>query len=1441
MAAHGRNPGDLLPMVGDIVERSADTAVNTAQSEGAFRAAATSPGQEPTKALRPIQAVVGQAFPTVRTRHSYGRQSAPTSGDSQSRAIPAGGTDVPATSSSSAAVVATGPYTSLSAHVQPQGGAHDDDGVALRLSVPAGGIAPMLPVGGSAQQHLPAHQWSNAEFEQLRLGYYVASLSTSSPSSGTASIPTTAASPPSSPSPTGEDFFTLLFQCLRSTVRKHQQLALETLLAHLQGLMLKDDNSLGDSTAATGAAKLCEEAVALRGRCLHGPNCGPFVFFLLEILASAGHPAIVELAATCVLLLLRSLPRGGTLSEYASSSLLERDERASLLTDAIGELGNPAGDAPGGDDEGEQDGDEKTQEGDIHGADATSRKEKARALDDAELPFSEVSELLRGQDARYGLEQLGFTSKVLATMHLLLYTPAGGDVNKTDKASVKDASAAMSQEEVDERQRHTEASFAEARLLPRHGQVLFLELLLCGGVGIGQRAACRRVAEDPNFLRWMEGQLSSVVLGHRSLGAVMELLCVLQHVAHAPVALRSLMRGGPGGDGQAKGTTPTTATTTTAAYATQQRQHRRFHETWLIFFIYVSSTAVKEVRTIRQAFTIVWSMLLLRMCVRQRGHNAAASTSATTTPAAAPMSSVFGLVHDVSDTLLADGMRVGGALALEMWFLQYVHADGCAAGTKQPGSLDSYFLDAARTALQLCRKAVGAGSLETAATAHGAYGSIIALSEADAGNEAVTSQEAAAAQRLLHELQWLSNAHFFATYITHMRQRSPAACYALGGSAVETQDAMRDVVRHVVMDPTRMKSAFARLTSPLLSASFSVWKTSSNAGPTESAKEAPPSSSPAFATDDDDQHGWVPAVQAVLRRWIPSATAGAPRNTGTTSPPTRSHTSNFNVTPSLSPRSVAVVRLAMEAAGVYANTRLAVALADVYPAVARDVVTGYAALLTHAFEEACLRLQDGAVVRLQVEELCTMAEAVRLLQRGGGHDRSNGTSTTADAAEPPSPYDREARIGAFFLLHGIAISKHCLDVVPLILPLLLFPCASHTPAVVPRSSVPDTARVPAEMPLLASLQSGIELTPVPVMLSNRSGNDSSSEATMAVTGAPRSWVLYPLYDVAFREKHLWAHWLRGLLGLHQRVKDVVGWDGVLSHTLLWMLTHRRALWAVESADEPTALAKAQSSREETDEGDAQGVSGASADALSGLLLDLCAVLHDRCAPAAGGTPGEGTPAAAMSASASRTLEISLTAYCDVSSEAGLPPLLHAVLAYVAAHCSARTALAALQVLLATPLLPSPAGINGGSCEELADAKSCGSSCFQHVPATAEVCAWLQSWSVLQGQQAQSAKSAYWCLDDAVSLVQLVGPHLGHGGWDADDELPVSNTPTSTACAWGADGLWCVRCLTEGLLRYYLQQRIATSGALSAMEKTVLRSTLVELEWFPSVLWPLVEI
>ncbi|KAG5497612.1 hypothetical protein JKF63_03877 [Porcisia hertigi] len=1463
MSVHGPTTDAVLHMVADIVERHVHPASNIA---------AAPPSMLIEPPLRPIQAVVGQAFPALRTRRSYGRRCEDT--DRAGTCLSVQGPSRGLLSPSPAAAH----VSSFSAHVQPQEAhpASSADPYAartelsgpfgIRAPIPGGATQPVLAAGGSAQQRLPAHQWSASEFEQLQSGYYVEPVDmfySKTSAAGTEGANTTRVTSPASwPSPCvrGEAFFSLLFQCVRSTVRKHQQVALEVLLAHLSGLA-------GSTTASARKA----EAVALRDRCLHGPDCAPFLFFLLEILVSAGHPAMIELAAACLLLLLRGLTRGepagarGTTGLPTSlESVLGDCSAVSLVVEAIAELGSPAGDHP----------EEDTEEGrDTGRGMGVPDSDAEESVDNRDLLFSEVSELLRGPDARLGLEQLGFTNKVMGAMRLLLLLPPSSltvaavqQRGEGLKSSCDDVVNQEHQGSVEPTAASLNFSSSSLSTLPsKHAEALFLELLLCGGVGAGRRVTCRRVAEDPSFRTWAEAQLSAVVLGHRRLEDITELLCVLQNLSHIPSALNSLLSGVYTPRWNSAGTPGRESAVAVVAH--QHTQHQ-FYETWLLFFILVCSTSAAEVRTVRHASAILWSMLILRACARL-GHSRGSvrrkdevGEGVTGHAKCVITHSSYGMVQDISDTLLTEGMHVGGGIVMEMWFLQYTCDDGAASAPGHAaGYLDHYFLDAARTALQLCKS-----------PEDGMSPALMTTDDSGGDGLDAVSLEATVARRLLAEFRWTASAHFFSTYIARMRHRSPAVCSTLCSTAVETQEAVRHLMRSLVMNTGRLTNAFARFTSPLLSASWLGSAERLHKSEGSGTHNDTTSGDPTFfnrapslhVTTVPPQAAVVSAIHAVVCRWLRDPSGDVELIDGV-------------VEADLAVRDRALLFLCFDAASLYARTRVVSALAEVYPAVAADMALGYAALIVHAFEEACLRMRERAALRLHIDELCTMSVAVQVLQRfGDSGSRSKAvlslsTLSTTDAPHdglPSTRYAREVRIGAFFLLHSVAVSKHCLDVVPLFLPLLLLHSPVKTtqgregePAAATMVSITEEA---AELQtLMDSLQSGIELTPIPVVLGSATDAtgmvaSSSSEAAVTLSGAPRCWALYPLFDDSFAAKNVWASWLRRLLGLDQHVKDVLGWDGVLCHTLLWTLSHRRELW-VTGGYATCEVAEAGVSSPVLSSPSSPSSWAA---ALCEVMVDLCSILHAQSTRSAD-PHCSADSVTVISAAASRTLEISLVAYSDAPSEEGVPLLVHALLAYVAAHCSARTALAALQVLLATPVLPPSFTIGKevdvlGECGD-EDKRSCAPK--QTAPGlratspTAQVCAWLHSWAAHQRWKTQSARSVSWSLDDVVALVQLVGPHFrnddssergspdrpGAGSEStqaltAPQEALLAPSVTGPEVA-ATDSMWCARCLTEGLLQFYMQQRIATSGGLSMIEKMALRSTLEDLGWFPTTLWP----
>lgn len=1303
----------------------------------------------------PIQATVGRPFPLLHPEKQYGRYRRGSGGDAEA---------------SSGTATATPPAaTTHSAHVQPDD-PHGSD-VALLTPpprCPGGGatepaVGPVLPVGGSHQSGLVAHQWTAAELAGLQSGYFYTPVGSSSASATGAAAPT------------GEAYINLLSQCLRSAVRKHQQLAIEALLCRLWPLCQAGGPLGAPNDERWKAAR--EEAVRLKERCIHGPNCAAFLFFLMEVLASAGHPAITEMTAACLVLLLFDIARpaatdssavgaGGSSSSAAIMAVsvagLPWAAYAASLLDGIDIIGSPAGDSPDSNGTEGSDDDERRAAGDR--TSCSSPLKPSEIVDDPEMPFGEVSELLRGPDACYGLEQMDFTNKVLSTMAVLL----DGDV-----VDFPDSPAPSSEREAGISGRAS-ACPSSPRLERRASELLFIQLLLCGGVGVAQRTTCRRVAADPLFLRWVETQLSAVVLGQRPLEEVPELLCLLHSLAHVPVALRHLLSGG----------IVPSAALVQGTIGRVPGPEQRFYETWLLFAIYVCSTEAAEVKTVRQVSAVLWSMLLLREIIRH------------------PDGGGQRLAADLSSVLMTDGMKVGGAMALEMWLLQLEASGATAAG------MDSCFQDAARGAFHLSHSPKESRPALFSATS-------------TAASSTAPDTEYCTAQYMLTQLQIITSLHYFSTYLHVVHRRRPDLCLRLCGTPVETQEAMQQFLRHTVMSVQRVEKAFGRLTSPLFSALSGSQvlqgkEDHSISNTTPAAMECCPirsgDPSPHSIEKQQTPMTWVTAVEAVIQRWATRSTASL-----------RGELNANGEGMQCAKRGTALCSLAFDSALLHANTRVASALSDTFPAVSDDAVLGYASLLVAKYEVACLQIRDSAAHRLQSDELSTMAEAVRLLEHLGTRRtslRASSSTATGNSLTTPSSssdaggqlYYREAQVGAFFLLHSIAISKHCLDAAPLVLPLLCQLSPSSKP-LRNGETLGDAKSREDSTALWASLLTGVEVTPVPAMV--------NSAVYLAIRGIPRSWVLHPLFDdsLSWTAKTAWARWMRALLGLHQRVKDVLGWDGVLSHVLLWVLSHRRWLFcgAASSGGDRDA---------DLPEGREMGEAASQlAAALCDLLRELCSLLEPSPQYLCSGLSDP--PSSAFSAAASRTLGLSLTSTAEPQTEDAMPLLLHAMVAYIVVHSEPSTALALVPILLYSPVSTA---VEGSSADALL------------------VCSWLQRWAKSSGGAA-GATTMRWSLPDIVALLQLVGPHMEATGIEGQyssndrDDCPVAmgeaTGPVDATLSGGeaSDGCaqWCLLCAVEGLLQRYVRHCMATRGAPSVMEREVLRSTLEELDYSPSAL------
>lgn len=1323
-----------------------------------------SPGKAmPTCGLRPVQAVVGQAFPAVRADRHYGRSSDSTTGITTTTTAPAP-SDAGSSASAGASPAARASTKrmesagGLSAHVQPE-----DDGWSTSespyhhhhhqqhslyaspgLSTQSVGNSDsnssgtdgtvVMPVGGSSAARggvTSAQQWSPEEFEMLFLGYYDGGplpqsvrdgvdrlVSTTQEAAGAEKE--TRAGQRGRGAPHGEAFFDLLFRCLRSTVRKHQELALQALLFHLH-----------NDTAATGA---------LRERCVHGPDCAPFLFFLLEIVASAGHPAVCQLAAAALLALLHT----------------SQKEEEDAMDDTVGAIGPPPGDIA---------------DTDREEAISSPAAASTPPTDDPDLPFAEVSELLRGDDAPLGLEKLGFTAKVVTAMDVLLLPPPSVPP-LTDVATTTSAGNPVITQET-----------SQVTSVVAGGTPLFASLLLCGS--LTSPAVATRLTQDPRFLQFVERQLTDVVVGQQRLSDTCEVLRVLLRLARVPEALRGLLRGTP-----------------------------NLYETWELFMVYVCTTRPEEVRTLREVEAVVLSFEILR----EMGRDSRSGGS--------------GVLHDIGDTLLGSGLRVGAAMALEVWLLQCCPAGPAATtshgvtgggGTRSSSSSSvlDYFKEAAVSALHL---------YQAPAVKHGKQNV-----EENESQPSVTDQHRTTAQQALRYLVRLTNAHYLATYLQGSG-RTPH-CLTLLGSAVETQTRMQDLLASTVLHAEALAGAFARLTAPLPSA---------NASRTLSKRSCM-------------------TVVEILSRWTPLPLVDVVRSV--------EHRSPADSRPWL---------LAFQAAFTYANTRLAAAVADTYPAVSKDAVVGYAAALAAKFEEGCLNMRSDAARRLQPDELCTMTEVLTVLQ-DAQRWRSNKLASTAshsaatsslpplsekgrDEASGRANYAREAHVAAVFLLHAMAITKHCLDACPRALTCVLglqenevleegeeereegagegnegddkengtsltgaggvngeesrSAQAQGLPSVTASAAMSTSQRRRLAMCLLCA----VVRSPVPV-------------STNAVTGAPRSWVLYPLLDDAYTDKATWGRWVLQTLGLHQRMKYVLGWDALLSHSLVWVMSHRRALFGARGNGKGDK-AVANSRHFPKDCGSV----------LCDVLATLAEMLIANSSAVSGSGNGHQRSDTAFSTTASDALGVSFAAYADAQSEEAIPLALHAVLALVAAHCQPTTTLAVLQVLQVTPVL---LGAFEREDADVGAGEEKGSAALS--PREARLLDGLLRWSSAvpmgSGSSTTEPGTPIWSLENIVALLQMIAPFIANGRYARLQPCPppfgsasTSSSSASSSQSTAEDVVeWCVAVAAHGVLCRFVSQRLSQGSSqvtssppaqrrLGFMEREVLRSALDDLEW-----------
>ncbi|CCW69830.1 unnamed protein product [Phytomonas sp. Hart1] len=705
------------------------------------------------------------------------------------------------------------------------------------------------------------------------------------------------------------------------------------------------------------------------------------------------------------------------------------------------------------------------------------------------------------------------------------------------------------------------------------------------------------------------------------------------------------------------------------------------------------------------------------------------------------------LLRDVSATLLTDGMRVGAAMILEIWDLATEHRPMPAGKEKEQHRLRSGWN-------------VGGGHPKMEETYF--HEAALAAMELCRSAEVVPSSEQEdGARQTLHYLVDATCRHYLATYFT----THPIDCLRLQGTTVETQQHMQNFLSQSVLRSELLSESFLRLSLPL----------------------------PRPSDPSDAMNRVIVSCLGLDPHLLetPADVVGHPVDTpGET----------VNAPPSLPreiiPKSNAslLMLLAVKSIRSHANTRLMHAIACGFPAINHHAIVGYAASLSAKYRAGCLGIRTDAASRLLPDEMCTAVEVGLLLQEFTAAPKAGRKPPAGgEAALAGDLYRREAALTALFVLQSMAITKHCLDALPRGVACLLSD----------RGGLELTVGAHGG-PLVGlgqALQKGV---------ATASHGGQGRAQGLAVTGAPRQWVIAPLYDDSFPHKALWATWLRRLLRLHKDVKDVLGWEALLSHTLLWVLPRRQALFA------NPAIPFNHSDGEEAEEGHAD--SDAAAGALVDLVIDLAGLLLSPTTREMG-----------FSSAASETLGIALRAFTNPEAEDGLPWPLAVALALTATRCSPSTTLAAVRLLLETPLIPhsgrlltssDPRGIDQLQLlDGLLAWKTCHSDC----------------------------KTPRWSLEEMVSLVQLLG--ILFAGFNERSEDVMTSDRFSvddwTHLISDTEGFhaWCLCALAEGFFHKFLNERKrernqTTDGKfLSMMEREVLRTTLEEIGWEPRVLWP----
>ncbi|EAN92440.1 hypothetical protein, conserved [Trypanosoma cruzi] len=204
----------------------------------------------------------------------------------------------------------------------------------------------------------------------------------------------------------------------------------------------------------------------------------------------------------------------------------------------------------------------------------------------------------------------------------------------------------------------------------------------------------------------------------------------------------------------------------------------------------------------------------------------------------------------------------------------------------------------------------------------------------------------------------------------------------------------------------------------------------------------------------------------------------------------------------------------------HARVRLLASTHIAFSAVRPESSMGYAAALAIKFEQNCMGLSK-LIGHLLPDEICTMIEVANFMRR----------HTHTLSVDQQQQYKRSTYIAEIFILHGIALTKHCLDAAQKIINSIL--------------GLPD------DIELGATVQSSTSLPPTTLLRI-----ELGKSLRRAVEQTQWPWFLFPLYDGELLSKSAWCAWLQQALGAHQCMKRLLEWDVILCHVLKWCVLHR---------------------------------------------------------------------------------------------------------------------------------------------------------------------------------------------------------------------------------------------------------------------------------------------